>query len=91
MCFQNNGKTSQAARCIKSSIMTKEIDSILLIDTLEQQYFVLKGMLRSPRLKDHVNTGGIDQSLNNNALYEHKFLQNINKLYKNADKCDDQQ
>ena len=52
---------------------------------------MLEGVLQSPRLKDHVETIGIDQSLSNNALYEHKCLQNIKKLYKHAGKCDDQQ
>ena len=27
----------------------------------------------------------------NNALFEHKYLQNIKKLYKHAGKCDEQQ
>ena len=91
MCFQKDGKTAQAARCIKSRIMTKVIDYVLSIDTFEQQCVVLKGMLQSPRLKDHVQTIGIDQYLSNNALYEHKCLENIKKLYKQAGKCDDQQ
>ena len=34
---------------------------------------------------------GIDQYLSNNAIYEHKCLKNIKKLYKQAGKCDDQQ
>ena len=38
-----------------------------------------------------MTTIGIDQSLINNALFEHKCIQNINKLYKHAGKCDDQQ
>ena len=74
MCFQKDGKTSQAARCIKSRIMTKVIDSVLSIDRFEKQYVVLKGMLQSTRLNDHVKTIGIDQSLSNNAIYEHKCL-----------------
>ena len=77
MCFQNDGKTAQADKCIKSRIMTKVIDSVLSFYTFEQQYVVLKGMLQSPRLKDHVHTTGIDQSLSKNYLYEHKCLQNI--------------
>ena len=48
-------------------------------------------MLQSSRLKYHVKTIGVDQSLSNNAIFEHKFLQNIKKLYKNAGNCDDQQ
>ena len=52
--FQNNGKTAQAAMCIKSSIMDKVIDSVILIDTFEQKCVVLKCMLQLPRLEDHV-------------------------------------
>ena len=48
-------------------------------------------MFKSPLLKDHVQTIGIQPSLSNNAIYEHKCLENINKLYKQAGKCDDQQ
>ena len=66
------------------------IDYVLSIDTFEQQCALLKGMLQSPRLKDHVNTIGIDQSLRKTILYEQKFLQNINKLYKHSGKCDNQ-
>ena len=38
-----------------------------------------------------MKTIGIYQSLRNNALFEHKCLQNIKKLYKHAGKCDNQQ
>ena len=91
MCFQNDGKISQAAKCIKSRIITKAIDSVLSIDTFEQTCVVLKAMLQSSRLKDHVKTIGIDQYSSNNALFEHKCLKNTKKLYKHAGKCDDQQ
>ena len=91
MCFQKDSKTAQAARCIKSSIMTKVIDCVLLIDAFKQQCVVLKVMFQSPRLKYHVNTIGIDQYLRNNAIYEHNCLENIKKLYKQAGMCDDQQ
>ena len=84
MCFQNDGKTAQAARCIKSRITTKMIDYILSIDTFVQQCVVLKDMLKSPLIKDHLHTIDIDQFLRNNALYEHKCLENIKKLYKHA-------
>ena len=53
MCFKRDGKTAQATRCIKSRIMSKVIDSVLLIDTFEQKYVVLKVMLQSLRLKYH--------------------------------------
>ena len=35
-------------------------------------------------------TFGIDQSLSNSAMYEHRCLENIKKLYKSASKCDNQ-
>ena len=70
LCFQVNGKYSLAARCVKSRIMAKVIDSILSIDTFEQERVVLKGMLQSPHLKYHMKTVGIDQSMSNRASFE---------------------
>ena len=61
MCFHKDCKTAQAARCIKSRIMTKVIDYVISINTFKQQCVVLKGMLESTRLKDQVQTIGIDQ------------------------------
>ena len=85
------GKSDQDARCIKSRIMTKVIDSVLSIDTFEQQIVVLKGMLKSLRLKYHVKTIGIEPSLSNYTIYEHTCLENIKNIHKQAGKCDDQQ
>ena len=48
-------------------------------------------MLQSTRLEDHMKTIGIDQSLSNRSSFEHKFLNNIRKIYQHAGKCDDQQ
>ena len=73
------GKYYQAARCIKSMIMNKVIDSVLSIYTFEQHCVVIKGMLQSPRLKDNVHNIGIEPSLSNNAIYGHKCLENIKK------------
>ena len=47
-------------------------------------------MLKSPRLEYHMKTIGIDQSLVNRPSIEHKFLNNIKKIYQHAVKCDDQ-
>ena len=85
------GKSAHAARCIKSRIMTKMVDSVLSIDKFEQQCVVIKGVLKSPRLKYHVQTICIHPSLSSNAIYEHKCLENIKKLYKQSGKCDEQQ
>ena len=82
MCFLKEGKSDQAARFIKLRIMTKLIDYVLSIDTFEQKCVVLKFMFQSPRLKYHIHTIGIDPSLSNNAIYEHKCLENI-KNYTN--------
>ena len=48
-------------------------------------------MLQSPRLEYHMKTIGIDQSLCTRSYFEHKFLNNIKKIYQHAGKCDDQQ
>ena len=48
MCFMKEGKSDQAAKCIKSRIMNKVIYYVLSIDTFEQPCVVLKGMLKSP-------------------------------------------
>ena len=73
------GKYDQAAKCIKSRIMTKGINFVISIDTFEQQCAVIKGMLQSPRLKYHLQTIGIEPLLSNNTIYEHKFLENTKK------------
>ena len=52
---------------------------------------MLKGMLQSPRLKYRMKTIGIDQSFSNSTIFEQRYLQNIKKLYKHAEKCDNQQ
>ena len=82
MCFLKEIKSDQATRCIKSRIMTKVIDSVLSIDTFEKQCVVLKGILQSTRLKDHVQTIGIHPSLSNNSIYKHKCLKK-SKYYTN--------
>ena len=48
-------------------------------------------MLRSSRLEDHMKTIGIDQSLCTRSSFEHKFMNNIKKIYQHAGKCDNQQ
>ena len=67
------------------------IDSTLYIDSFEHECVILKGLIHSERLKQHMVTIVVDQLLSNSALYEHKCLLNIKKLYKYSVKCDDQQ
>ena len=73
MCFLKEGESDQAARCIKSRIMNK-VSGFLSIDTFEKQCVVIKGMLQSLLLNDHVQTIGIDPSLRNNDIYEQKCI-----------------
>ena len=54
LCFQINRRSSHAAQCVKSRIVNKAIDSILSIDTFEQQCVAIKGMLQWPRLECHM-------------------------------------
>ena len=64
--------------------MNNSIDYIFSIDTFEQQCVVIKGMLQSPSLEDHMETIGVDQSLCNRSSFEHECLNNIKKIYQHA-------
>ena len=77
-----DGKTSHAAQCTKSRALTKMIDLIIEIEWSEQQCVIIKELLRSERPKQHMVTIGVNQSLSNNAMYEHICMENIKKLYK---------
>ena len=48
-------------------------------------------MLQPIRLEDHMKTIGIYQSLCTRSCFEHKYMNNIKKIYQHAGKCDDQQ
>ena len=78
-CFHIHGRSSHAAQCVKSLIINKAVDYILSVDTFEQHCVLIKCMLQSPRLEDHMKTIGIDQSLSNRPSDEHKFLNSIKK------------
>ena len=71
-------------------MMNKAINSILYIDKFEQQCFVINGMLKTPRLKDHMKTIGTEKSLINRPSVEHKISNNIKSIYQHDGKCDDQ-
>ena len=70
--------------------MTKVIDYILSIDTIEQKCVVLKAMLQLPRLKYHMKTFGIDQSVSNGASLNTNFWITLKK-YQHDGECDNQQ
>ena len=91
MCFQVDNKSPHAAQCVKSRVLKKVIDSILSINTYEQQCVVIKCLLQSSRLEDHTKTIGIDQSSFARSSFEHRCMNNIKKIYQHAGKCDDQQ
>ena len=71
--FQVNSKYSHAAQCVKSRILNKAIYSILYIDTFEQQCVVIKCMLQSSRLEDHMKNIDIVQSSFTRSSFEHKI------------------
>ena len=47
-------------------------------------------MLQSSRLEDHMDIIGIDRSSFARSYFEHRFMNNIKKMYQHAGKCDDQ-
>ena len=71
--------------------MNKAIGYILFTDTFEQQCVVIKGMLQSLCLENNMKTIDIDRSLRNRPSVEHKYLNNIKKIYQHAGNCDYQQ
>ena len=84
LCFQINERSSHTAQCVKSRILNKAIDFILSIDTFEKQRILIKCMLQSSRLEDHMKTIGIEQSLCKRSYFEHTRL---NKIKKNISTC----
>ena len=46
LCFQVDNKYPHATQCVKSRILKKVIESILSIDTFEQQCVIIKCMLQ---------------------------------------------
>ena len=69
MCFHIDGKSFQTAKGVKSMLINKVVGCVLYIDTFEQHCVLLKCMLQSPRIKDHMKTLSIDQSLSQSALF----------------------
>ena len=91
MCFQVNSKYPHSVQCVKSRILNKAIDSILSIDTFEQKCVVIKCMLQSSRLEDHMKTIGIDRLSFTRYSFEHRCKNNIKNIYQHTGKCDDKQ
>ena len=80
LSFQVFNKSPHAAQCVKSRVINKVINSILSINTFEQQCVVIKLMLQSSRLEDHMDTIGIDQSSFARFSFEHRCMNNIKIL-----------
>ena len=83
-------KYPHGAQCVKSRVLNKVIDPILSIDKFDQQCVVIKCMLQSSRLEDHMKTIVIDQSSFTRSSFEHRCMNNIKKIYQHAGKYDDQ-
>ena len=90
-CFQFDKKSPHADQCVKSRVLNKAIYSILSINTFEQQCVVIKCLLQSSRLEDHMKTIGIDQSSFTRYSFEHRCMNNIKNIYQHAGNCDVQQ
>ena len=67
------------------------IDLIIDIYSFDHQFAIIKGLVQSELLKQHMVTIGTNKQLSNSETYGYICLENIKKLYKSAGKCDDQQ
>ena len=74
LCFQADGRTARACQCAKSRALTKFIETIMSIGSFEHKCVILEALLKSQQLKEHTLTIGVDQSLSNSDLYEHRRL-----------------
>ena len=90
LCFQVNSKSTHANQCFKSRVLNKAIDSILSTETFEQQRVVIKCMLQSSRLEDHMNTIGDERSSFTRSSFEQRCMNNTKKINQHAGKCDNQ-
>ena len=61
LCFQINGRYYYSTQSVKSWIIDNSVYYILCIEKSEQQCVVIKGMLHSPRLEDHMKKIVIDK------------------------------
>ena len=63
-------------------------NTIIDVDSFDQKCIIIKGLLQSEILKQHMVIIGAEQSLSNSALYKHRCLENT-KIKQLAVKCDD--
>ena len=79
ICFQRDGKIAHTAQCAKSRVLMKVVDKIIDIDSFNLQCVILKRLLQSEVLKQHMIIISVDQSISNNDFYKHRCLENIKK------------
>ena len=78
--FQKYGKSAHDAQWDKSRVLIKVIDNIVGIDSFDQKYVIIKGLLQSELLKQHLVIIVVYQSLSNSALYRKRCFENTKKL-----------
>ena len=61
-------------------MLTKVVDTIPDIYSFDHQCVIIKGLVKSKLLKQHMVIIVVDQLLSNSALYEHRCLENIKKI-----------
>ena len=61
LCFKIDGESYRAAQCNKSHELTKAIDLIICIGSFDQQCVIIKGLLKSDRLKQHMVKIGVEK------------------------------
>ena len=54
--FQTAGKTSHEAHCTKLRALTKVVDSFFPIESFRKKFVILKWLLHSEQLKEHMIT-----------------------------------
>ena len=54
------------------------------MESFKQKCVILIFLIQSEGLKDYMATISVDQSLSNSDFYEHRYLENIKKLYKST-------
>ena len=80
-----------AEQCDKSRSLSKFGDTLISIGSFKKKYVIIKGVLQYEPLEQYIVYIGVYPSFKNNTVYKHTFLDNIKKLYKYSDKCENGQ
>ena len=84
-------RTDRSTQCGKSRALTKVVKNIISIVLFEQKCVIIKEVLNSEQPKKYMVTIGLDQSLSNSDIHEHRCLESIKKLYNSSGNVDSQQ